>query len=94
MRGEVQDDPPLEKRHPLVYKLTCDDIQNAVLRYERELDRYEKLADLVYEQCLELVVEIGIRATVQRRAKSSQSLIKRKGLAGRSITEPFTARFS
>lgn len=72
--------------------MTSNDIQNAVLRYERELDRYTKLADLVYERCLRLVDEIGIRATVQRRAKSPQSL--RKKLLRIERQDPPDGRFT
>jgi ppGpp synthetase/RelA/SpoT-type nucleotidyltranferase len=57
--------------------LTAEDIQNAVLRYEREYDRYAKLADAVYERCLRIVEETGLRATVQRRTKKPQSLRKK-----------------
>ncbi|HBQ14885.1 MAG TPA: hypothetical protein DEF51_28420 [Myxococcales bacterium] len=72
--------------------ISNEDIQTAVLRYERELDRYEKLADLVYERCLQLVGEIGIRATVQRRAKSPQSL--RKKLLQIQRKEPADPRYT
>ena len=44
--------------------LSNDDIQNAVERYEREHDRYVKLAEVVYERCLQIVEEKGLRATV------------------------------
>jgi hypothetical protein len=52
--------------------LTNDNIRDAVLRYEREYDRYSKLADVVYERCLRIVDESGVRATVQRRTKKPQ----------------------
>lgn len=54
--------------------LTPIDIQAAVERYEREYDRYVKLADVVYERCLQIMEEKGLRATVQRRAKDPSSL--------------------
>jgi ppGpp synthetase/RelA/SpoT-type nucleotidyltranferase len=57
--------------------LGAEDIQAAVVRYERELDRYAKLSEAVYERCLEIVDETGVRATVQRRTKSPQSLRKK-----------------
>lgn len=57
--------------------LSADDIQKVVLCYEREHHRYVALADLVYERCLHLVEKAGLRATVQRRAKTSQSLRKK-----------------
>lgn len=57
--------------------LSPEDIQTAVLRYEREYDRYVKLADVVYERCLRIVEETGVRATVQRRTKKPQSLRKK-----------------
>jgi ppGpp synthetase/RelA/SpoT-type nucleotidyltranferase len=57
--------------------LTNEDIQHAVLRYEREYDRYVKLAEVVYERCLRIVEESGVRATVQRRTKKPQSLRKK-----------------
>jgi ppGpp synthetase/RelA/SpoT-type nucleotidyltranferase len=60
-----------------VTSLSVEDIQNAVLRYEREYDRYEKLTQAVYERCLRIVDESGVRATVQRRTKSPQSLRKK-----------------
>jgi ppGpp synthetase/RelA/SpoT-type nucleotidyltranferase len=53
------------------------DIQAAVVRYEREFDRYVKLAEAVYERCLQIVEETGVRATVQRRTKTPQSLRKK-----------------
>lgn len=57
--------------------LTPDDVQQVVLRYEREYDRYLKLADIVYSRCLRIVEETGVRATVQRRTKTPQSLRKK-----------------
>ena len=39
-------------------------------RYVREHDRYAKLSEVVYEKCLELIHNMTVRATVQRRAKS------------------------
>lgn len=54
--------------------LTPTDIQAAVERYEREFDRYVKLAEVVYERCLQIMAEKGLRTTVQRRAKDPSSL--------------------
>lgn len=72
--------------------LSPEDIQNAVLRYEREYDRYVKLADVVYERCLRIVEETGLRATVQRRTKKPQSLRKKLLKIQRKI--PADPRFS
>ncbi len=58
-----------------------DDVVNAVARYERERDRYSKMADAVYELCLDIVKDSNVRATVQRRTKTAKSLegkLKRK----------------
>jgi ppGpp synthetase/RelA/SpoT-type nucleotidyltranferase len=67
--------------------LSNADIQNAVLRYEREFDRFEKLAEVAYEQCLRIVEETGVRATVQRRTKKPQSLRKKLLRIQRKIPE-------
>jgi ppGpp synthetase/RelA/SpoT-type nucleotidyltranferase len=72
--------------------LAIEDIQNAVLRYEREYDRYAKLAEVVYERCLRIVDESGVRATVQRRTKKPQSL--RKKLLRIQRKTPVDARFA
>src|ERR1700736_2058535 len=72
--------------------LTNDNIRDAVLRYEREYDRYSKLADVVYERCLRIVDESGVRATVQRRTKKPQSL--RKKLLRIQRKTPADPRFS
>lgn len=71
--------------------LTSNDIQAAVERYEREFDRYVKLADVVYERCLQIVEEKGLRATVQRRAKDPSSL--REKLLRISRKNPPDSRF-
>lgn len=67
------------------------DIQAAVVRYEREFDRYVKLAEVVYERCLRIVEETGVRATVQRRTKTPQGL--RKKLLRIQRKTPPDARF-
>jgi ppGpp synthetase/RelA/SpoT-type nucleotidyltranferase len=54
--------------------LSNEDIQEVLVRYEREYDRYAKLTEYVYERCLRIVDMTGVRATVQRRTKASQSL--------------------
>lgn len=54
--------------------LTEADINIAVERYRRERDRYSKLAEVVYGLCLEMVRDVEVRATVQRRAKDPISL--------------------
>lgn len=71
--------------------LTSKDIQLAVERYEREYDRYVKLAEVVYERCLQIVEEKGLRATVQRRTKKPTSL--RKKLLKVSRKSPPDSRF-
>jgi ppGpp synthetase/RelA/SpoT-type nucleotidyltranferase len=57
--------------------LTETQIDQAVSRYERELDRYEKLAELIYQRCQEILARTDVRATVQRRAKLPSSLRKK-----------------
>lgn len=57
--------------------LTDTQIAEAVARYEREHDRYVKLADSVYDRCREIVRMISVRATVQRRAKDPEGLRKK-----------------
>lgn len=54
--------------------LTEADIEAVESRYRREQDRYRKLAEVIYELCLEMVSEVDVRATVQRRAKDPISL--------------------
>jgi len=50
-------------------------VNESIIRYSREFDRYKKLSDLVYQICLDLVQnKLTMRATVQRRAKSIKSL--------------------
>ena len=57
--------------------LTPEQIIEAVARYEREYDRYTKLAELVYRRCQEILAKTSVRATVQRRAKAPTSLRKK-----------------
>jgi ppGpp synthetase/RelA/SpoT-type nucleotidyltranferase len=71
--------------------LSNEAIQDAVERYEREHDRYVKLAEVVYERCLQIVEEKGLRATVQRRTKKPSSL--RKKLLKISRKNPPDPRF-
>lgn len=55
--------------------LTDEQINECVIRYERERDRYEKLANAVYEICLDIVNnKLTVRATVHRRTKDPRSL--------------------
>lgn len=55
--------------------LSEDQINECVTRYERERDRYEKLANIVYAQCLDIVNnKLTVRATVHRRTKDPRSL--------------------
>lgn len=55
--------------------LSEDQINECVARYERERDRYEKLANHVYETCLDIVNnKLTVRATVHRRTKDPRSL--------------------
>lgn len=49
-------------------------IEQAVSRYVRERDRYQKLADFVHEACVRLVSENAIPATVQSRSKDPDRL--------------------
>lgn len=54
--------------------LSEEQIQECQQRYLREYDRYSKMADLVYQKCLEIVQKkLTVRATVQRRAKNPKS---------------------
>lgn len=58
--------------------LTDLQIQECYDRYVRELDRYAKMADLVYGRCIEIVQKkLTIRATVQRRVKSPKSFMEK-----------------
>lgn len=57
--------------------LTQEQIEKAVERYEREHDRYMKLAEVVYQRCQEILSRTSVRATVQRRAKDPPSLRKK-----------------
>jgi ppGpp synthetase/RelA/SpoT-type nucleotidyltranferase len=49
-------------------------IEEALARYWREYDRYEKLADIVRKLCNDLVEKDAIRASVTHRAKSPDRL--------------------
>lgn len=55
--------------------LTEKNLDECVNRYIREQDRYIKLSEFVYEKCLEIVSDLGVRATVQRRAKNPKSFM-------------------
>lgn len=49
-------------------------IDEASERYKREIDRYQKLSELVFQKCLDIVQkQLTIRATVQRRVKTPNS---------------------
>jgi hypothetical protein len=54
--------------------LTDEQIADAVARYERERDRYQKLTDFVHEACVRLVGDNAIPATVQSRTKNPDRL--------------------
>lgn len=54
--------------------LSNEQIDEALARYGRELDRFQKLVDFVAGACRELMRENAIPATVQWRAKDPQSL--------------------
>lgn len=53
------------------------DIEQAVARYVRERDRFEKLVSLATEQCRALIRKKGIRASITGRSKSPESLRKK-----------------
>lgn len=54
--------------------LNDEQIQECHQRYLREYDRYSKMAEIVYQKCLEIVQKkLTVRATVQRRAKNPKS---------------------
>lgn len=53
--------------------LTDEDIKECSARYSREYDRYLKMSEVVYEKCQEIIKNLAIRATVQRRAKNPKS---------------------
>jgi ppGpp synthetase/RelA/SpoT-type nucleotidyltranferase len=58
--------------------LTDEQIVECQERYLREFDRYSKMADTVYEKCLEIVQKkLTVRATVQRRAKNPKSFVEK-----------------
>ncbi|MCE0974749.1 GTP pyrophosphokinase [Pseudomonas putida] len=58
--------------------LTDEQIQECYTRYLREQDRYIKMAEAVYEKCLDIVQKkLTVRATVQRRAKSPKSFAEK-----------------
>lgn len=53
-------------------------IQECQDRYLREVDRYTKMAEVVYEKCQDIVQKkLTVRATVQRRAKNSKSFVEK-----------------
>lgn len=54
--------------------LTDWDIDEAVTRYRREADRFQKLVDYVADACRALVRDNAIPATVQWRAKDAERL--------------------
>ncbi|MFM4805882.1 GTP pyrophosphokinase [Aeromonas bivalvium] len=76
--------------------LTDEQIQECTQRYIREYDRYSKMADLVYQKCLDIVQKkLTVRATVQRRAKSPKSFsdkLKKSGHRNRydSVDQVFS----
>lgn len=54
--------------------LTDEQINEAYLRYQREYDRYKKLAEVVFQKCQDIIQNnLTIRATVQGRAKNPNS---------------------
>lgn len=58
--------------------LTDGQINQCNERYLREFDRYSKMAEAVYEKCLEIVQKkLTVRATVQRRAKNPKSFVEK-----------------
>lgn len=58
--------------------LSDQDINQCYERYVREQDRYVKMAEVVYEKCLEIVQKkLTVRATVQRRAKNPKSFVEK-----------------
>ncbi|MEN4938024.1 RelA/SpoT domain-containing protein [Stenotrophomonas sp. TWI1151] len=58
--------------------LTDPQIEQCHDRYLREVDRYAKMADLVYNRCIDIVQKkLTIRATVQRRVKSPSSFVEK-----------------
>jgi ppGpp synthetase/RelA/SpoT-type nucleotidyltranferase len=73
--------------------LTDLDIDSAVSRYRREVDRIQKLVDYVAESCRALVRENAIPATVQWRAKDPGRLrgkLQRKRDEFDSVEEVFS----
>lgn len=56
--------------------LTDDQIKECGERYLREHDRFQKMAEVVYQKCYDIVhKKLTVRATVQRRAKSPKSFV-------------------
>ncbi|MGN5135136.1 GTP pyrophosphokinase [Aeromonas veronii] len=56
--------------------LSEEQIKESGERYMREYDRFQKMAEVVYQKCYDIVhKKLTIRATVQRRAKSPKSFI-------------------
>jgi ppGpp synthetase/RelA/SpoT-type nucleotidyltranferase len=53
-------------------------IEECYARYIREQDRYIKMAEVVYEKCLDIVQKkLTVRASVQRRAKNPKSFAEK-----------------
>lgn len=56
--------------------LSEDLIKESGERYSREHDRFQKMAEVVYQKCYDIVhKKLTVRATVQRRAKAPKSFI-------------------
>lgn len=56
--------------------LSEDLIKECGDRYSREHDRFQKMAEVVYQKCYDIVhKKLTVRATVQRRAKAPKSFI-------------------
>lgn len=71
--------------------ITTDQIDEAVARYERERDRYDKLVTIATEQCLALIRRKGIRATVGGRSKTPESLRKKLLKYQRELDQRYTS---
>lgn len=58
--------------------LTNEQITECYERYVREQDRYVKMAEVIYERCIDIVQKkLTVRATVQRRAKNPKSFLEK-----------------
>lgn len=56
--------------------LSDEQIKESGDRYLREYDRFQKMAEVVYQKCFDIVhKKLTVRATVQRRAKSPKSFV-------------------